>query len=262
MKKITAPQVVMGVDIGEVSMAIAILKRENKLPSTKCEVLGWDVFSTKDAPLVDKCIGKMANGSDCTYKPQYETSKIGQFACKRHSDNKVARKKTKFKKTPLDVLALNVNKALDKFVDINKMQLSQVTQVGIERQVSKNPTATTISHYVLFYFAQYFNNLQKSLHLGEKVIPVQLISAKKKFTIFDDLNAPPIAKKYKDAKKQRKYWSVQVGNYLIDNPENSKIIFTEKQKDWYKRLGKRDDCAEVISLSYTMLMNKGENINF
>jgi len=260
MKKITAPQVVMGVDIGEVSMAIAILKRENKLPTTKCEILSWDVFSTKDAPLVDKCIGKMANGSECTYKPQYKTSKIGQFACKRHSDNKVARKKTKFKKTPLDVLALNVNKALDKFVNENKEQLSQVTQVGIERQMKQNATAITISHYVLFYFARYFRDLQ--LQVGEKMIPVQLISAKKKFTIFDDLNAPPIAKKYKDAKKQRKYWSVQVGNYLIDNPENSKIIFTEKQKDWYKRLGKFDDAIESCHIGYTMLMNKGENINF
>lgn len=255
-------QVVMGIDIGEINMGICILKRENKISTTKCEVIAWDVFSTKDnTPIADKCVGKMANGNDCTFKSQYETSKVNVFACKRHSDTKVPRKKTKSKKTPLDVLALNVNKALDKFAIENKVQLSQVTHVGIERQVKQNATAITISHYVLFYFTQYFRNLQTSLHLGQKATPVQLISAKKKFTIYND-DGPPIAKKYKDAKKQRKYWSVQVGNYLIANPENSKIIFTEKQQQQYNHQIKRDDWAESCFLSYCVIMNKSETINF
>ncbi len=262
--KVTTPvkirnklSVVLGIDIGERNMACAVLRREKN--TEICSVLALDVFDTKstNSPQVEKCGGKMVNGNDCKFQPKYETSAPDVFSCKKHSDTKKLKKIVKFKKTPLDVLANNVRVALDRFVADNEEALSQVTSVGIERQVSKNPSATTISHYVLYYFTHYFAMLTEVTERAS--VPVSLISARKKFTVY---SGPAIAVKYKDAKKQRKHWSVQVGNYLIANPEQSKIVFTEEQKKRIAETTKKDDIFESCFLSYTVSMKKGETVNF
>lgn len=256
-------KVVLAIDVGEVSMACCIMERSSTT-TAKCNVLAWDVFSTKETPKEEFCNGKMANGSDCKFKPAYTTSTAGLFSCKRHSTTKELRKVPKFKKTPPNVLAINVNNAMNKFTEKNKNLLNRVTHVGIEKQVSANPTMQLISHYVLFYFTTFYANTTNTTNGtnendDKKSVNVALISAKKKFAVYDGAT---IAVKYKDKKAQRKWYSIQVGEYLINNPDKSRIIFTEEQKKWYKSLRKKDDAAECQTLAYTMIMNKGENINF
>lgn len=241
-------KIVASIDIGEINLGCCILRKDS---NTQCSVLSWELFTTKDIndDTDKRCTSIRKNGSICRAKASYNTSDVNVVACKNHSDTKQPIKKEKFKKTSLDMLAKGVKKSLDSFVMRNDEIFTRVTDLAIERQVSQNPTMISISMFVIFYFSNLFASRNQEVKVG-------LFSAKKKYAAFAK-DQIVIESKYKDKKRQRKYITSEICRYLVDNPQSSKIKFTEEQREWVKNLKKKDDAADTLLQAWAYFMNKG-----
>jgi hypothetical protein len=199
------------------------------------EVILWDVYNTLE-DTTKHCTFHTKSGTICNKICKYKIELNPViYCCKTHFPKDIPIKKNnnykekKIKNYSLQEIAVSVIIKLNEIIAINKEIFSQITDILIELQPTLNPSMKLISHIIYGKLIEFYIGTNCN---------IKFVRASQKLKI--NYDGPELVCKLKGKYAQRKWMSIQIVKYILENK------FSEEQSNkWLPLLNSKKDQADM-----------------